>query len=326
MKIYNKIVIDLNSGEVLDEDSFEYKGPVSEAKGESQPQTVTQNNDPWSGQMPYLRQLFGEASRLYGGGPSALGMQPGGIGYDPNAGRAALQSHLGAMKPWEQAKFLSDPNQVNTWSNDWIQQHGTAGGGTGAAPSSVIPFSPETQQALATQTQMAQSSPVASNLDATLRGDYLYGGPGFNAAYQAAANKITPQVNSMFGAAGRSGSGLAQTAMAGALGDAFAGQYGQERGRQMQALGLAPSVRYSDVDRLSQVGGMREGLQREYAMEPWDRLGRFGSMIQGNYGGTSTSTTPMYRNRAAGALGGAAAGFQMGGFVPAAIGGLLGYL
>lgn len=329
MKIYNKLVIDLNSGEVLEEDSFEYAGPIAKAGGGGdQPQTTTQTNDPWSGQMPYLRQLFGEASRLYGGGaPGAGGASMGGIGYDKGAANQALQAHLGTMQPWESAQFVSDPNQVNAWTNDWIQQHGTAGagGGTGAAPSSVIPFSPETQQALQQQTQMAQSSPTAGLLDATMRGDYLYGGPGFNAAYQAAANKVIPQVNSAFSGAGRSGSGLAQTSMAQGLGDIFAGQYGQERGRQMQALQLAPSVRYSDVDRLAAVGEQREGLQREYAMEPWQRLGQFGSLIQGNYGGTSTTSQPTYRNRAAGALGGATAGGSMFGPWGALGGGLLGY-
>lgn len=324
MKIYNKLVIDLTSGEVLEEDSFEHAGPVAEAKGKGgDQQTQTQTNDPWSGQQPYLKQIFNEAARLYGGDQYANGLQRqssfasmfgggagggGGGGLGGGAFGKAMQQATGQFGQ----KVGAAADAVNPTA------------GSGAAPSSVIPFSAETEQALQQQAQMAQNSPTAGLLDATLRGDYLYGGAGFNRAYDAAANRIMPQINSSFARAGRSGSGLAQTAMAGALGDAFAGQYGQERNNQMQAMAMAPQVRYADVDRLAAVGEQREGLQREYAMEPWDRLNRYNSMIQGNYGGTSTSTQPVYRNKAAGALGGAAAGSYFGPW-GALGGGLLGY-
>lgn len=33
MKVYNRVVLDISSGKVLEEDSFEYQGPVCEAKG-----------------------------------------------------------------------------------------------------------------------------------------------------------------------------------------------------------------------------------------------------------------------------------------------------
>lgn len=317
MKIYNKLVIDLNSGDVLEEDSFEYAGPVAEAKGKGgDQQTQTQTNDPWSGQSPYLRQLFNEAGRLYGGADFSNGMsdggglrRPAGTAYGYSGGGGAAGGGAGGGVPGS----VVGANGTTRYSS------------TGAAPSSVIPFSTETERALSQQAQMAQNSPTAGLLDATMRGDYLYGGDGFNAAYNAAANKIMPQVNSSFARAGRTGSGLAQTAMAGALGDAFAGQYGQERNNQMQAMAMAPQVRYADMDRLAQVGNMREGLQREYANEGWDRLGKYNSLIQGNYGGTSTSSQPVYRNRAAGALGGASAGFALGSVPGAALGGLLGY-
>lgn len=193
-----------------------------------------------------------------------------------------------------------------------------------SGPSTVIPFSPETQQAMGMQTQMAQNSPTSGLLDATMRGDYLYGGQGFNAAYQAAADQIIPDVQSMFSRAGRTGSGLAQGEMAGRLGNAFAGQYGQERNNQMQALAMAPSVRYSDVDRLGQVGAQNEELAQQYANEPYQRLQQYQQGVSGNYGGTTTTTQPLYRNRLSGALGGAAAGSAFGPWGMAA-GGLLGY-
>ena len=84
--------------------------------------------------------------------------------------------------------------------------------------------------------------PVFDQLSGTLNGDYLHGGAGFDAAQQAAYNRITPQVQSAFSGGGRLQSGLAQTAQTQALGDSFAGLYNNERNRQLQAAQVAPSV------------------------------------------------------------------------------------
>ena len=67
---------------------------------------------------------------------------------------------------------------------------------------------------------MDSSTNYLTNL---LQGDYLHGGQGFNEAMDAAANDIQPRVQGAFNSAGRLNSGLAQTAMAGELSDAFAG-------------------------------------------------------------------------------------------------------
>lgn len=174
-------------------------------------------------------------------------------------------------------------------------------------------FAPEQEQAFGLQTQRALAgSPLnqaAQNQNlATVRGDYLYGGPGFDAAYQAASNRIIPQVNSAFARSGRTGSGLAQTAMTGALGDAFASQYGQERANQMQAAAMSPALAnqdYFDIGMLQDVGAQRQAF-------PWQQLQNYSSIVnpQAAMGGTQTS--PLYQNRAAGALGGGLAAYGAG--------------
>lgn len=134
-------------------------------------------------------------------------------------------------------------------------------------------------------------------LDDTLQGKYLYGGEGFNAALDAARNKILPDVESRFARGGRGGSGLAATAEAGALGDAFAGLYNNERERQMQAAQLAPNVsqmRYETGDRrramiaeliklLSGQGSMTTNLAPNNEMSPWAKyyLASTGGALQG---------------------------------------------
>lgn len=174
-------------------------------------------------------------------------------------------------------------------------------------------FAPETEQALNLTTQRALAgntvSPLSEDqMNATLRGDYLYGGKGFDAAYQAAENKILPGIESRYAQGGRYGSGLSRQAEASGLADAFAGQYGQERQNQMGAMTFAPQLAqtkanlgYQDLAALAGVGQQREGLQQaginesmdrwRFAQEePWKNLARYASMIQGNYGGTTTGT------------------------------------
>ena len=100
-------------------------------------------------------------------------------------------------------------------------------------------------------------------LSSTARGDFLFGGQGFDAAVEAAVRAARPQVISTFGRAGAGGAtgGLAQTAIGESAVDAFARQFGQERGRQLGAadslarLGLAgQGQRLDAADTLSRLG------------------------------------------------------------------------
>jgi hypothetical protein len=190
--------------------------------------------------------------------------------------------------------------------------------------STVTPQSPETLQALNLQADQARSGGVGApqQLAQTLGGDYLYGGPGFDAAMGAAQRTITPMVQGQFEKAGRFGGGLAKEAETSALADAFAGLYGQERQRQMQAAAMAPSVGYSDIAALSQVGGQREMFEQQMLQDqlnrwnfeqqsPYNRLAAQSQIIQGGFPGGSV-TDPINRNRGAGALGGALSGAAMG--------------
>jgi hypothetical protein len=104
---------------------------------------------------------------------------------------------------------------------------------------------------------------------------------------------------------------------------------------------------YFDIAKLAEVGAAREGTEQqriddararyEFAQdEPYQRLQRYASLIQGNYGGSSMSTVSASPGRAPigqGMLGGAATGAALGSVVPgigtgvgAAIGALGGLL
>lgn len=214
-----------------------------------------------------------------------------------------------------------------------------------------VGFSPESQEAIGMQAQrgrMGSDVTRASqgSLTDTLRGNYLYGNPGFNAAVQAATDYTLPQVQSKFAQSGRSNSGLAQEAVARTLSNAFAGQYGQERENMLKANAFAPIAAqqdYQDIAALRGAGNAVEDKAQDWLSEdvarydyyqnlPERKLAQYIGGLHGAYPGSQTSaSSPLYRNRAAGAaggaIGGAEAGRSFGGWgtlIGAIAGGLLG--
>lgn len=196
--------------------------------------------------------------------------------------------------------------------------------------STVVPFSPQSEQALGLTEQRAlagsplDQSAQAENL-ATTSGQYLNAG---NPAYQAMVersiqplrqeytNTVVPGINSTFSAGGRYGSNAQQTALDTAsdtylrnVGNTAAGlsyqNYGDERSRMAQASALAPMLSqqdYVDLANLGQVGTAREGMAQNVLnedisryefgqQEPANRLGAYMSLIGGGYGGSTTGTT-----------------------------------
>lgn len=161
----------------------------------------------------------------------------------------------------------------------------------------MMEFDPASRAAHAGILGLAGNSPLSDSaskmVQDTLRGDYLHGGSGFNAALDAARNEIIPKVQSEFASRGRTGSGLAQTAEAGAIGDKFAGLYENERQNQLRAGQLAPMIdemRYAGFDRMNQVGEERRKLAEYNANARRNAILKYMGAVQGNYGGTTETT------------------------------------
>lgn len=209
-------------------------------------------------------------------------------------------------------------------------------------PSSFYPgqtyanLSPETQQAISQMSNpenMGVTDASRQNLIDTMSGKYLYGGEGFNKALQAAKNRILPDIQSRYARAGRFGSGLGREAEARAIADAFASQYGNERGLQQQATLLGPQTYAQGVGGIAglsrQAGSIKEAQSQEAIDEairrhefaqnnPWNRLSNYASIIYGSGSpGSTTQTSPYAGSRAAGALGGAIGGAYLGTQIPA---------
>ena len=107
-----------------------------------------------------------------------------------------------------------------------------------------------------------------------------------------------------------------------------AASYGDERGRMMQAAQLAPEYgqeSYRDAANLQNVGqayenqagaNLQEDINRfqQDQNAPKQALGDYMSLIGGgNYGSSQTTSSPIYRNKTADILGGAATAAGIGG-------------
>lgn len=274
--------------------------------GGGQTNTV-QKSDPWSGQQPYLTQGYQQVQSAFTDPKNFPQFYPGStvVPFSPETNLALQMQESRAINgsPIQDA----GTNQLtSTLSGDYLSQVGNL------------------------YDNPMQSLTNSNVIAPTLNGDYLYGGPGFNAAYQAAANKIIPQVDSQFNQAGRLHSGLADTAKTQALSDAFASQYGQERQNQLNAAQLAQqgtqtflnsvnnerdnqirsmlfapqmaNLDYQNIGALAQVGAQKEDQSQQNLADQiarWDyaqnqqqnMAAQYMNLIQGNYGGTTSSSS-----------------------------------
>lgn len=222
--------------------------------------------------------------------------------------------------------------------------------------------SAQTQQALtAAQQRAVMGSPLLPAAQqqslATIQGQYLGGNPFFQGAFQPAAQAAQQQyfdalqqARSGASRAGRYGSqaalGLEERAggqfaqsLANTAGQLAFQNYEAERARQQAMLGAAPALAqadYADIERLAQAGQTAESYQQAALQAdinrfnflqglPQNQLNQYLSAVYGSPRG-SVTTTPVYMNRGAGAIGGALAGSQIAGPYGAIIGGLLGGL
>lgn len=178
-------------------------------------------------------------------------------------------------------------------------------------------LSPETEAALQMQSRRAMSgSPLTGaaqdELTKTLSGAYL--DPAANPAFQKAAGDIQSRIAGMYSSAGRYGSGAMVSQANDALASLAAQSYGQERENMLRGMMFAPQLAqqdYFDAARLAEVGGVREDFAQQaindamarhsfQQSEPWQRLALYNQLIQGNYGGQTTSTTTNMPRRSLG--------------------------
>lgn len=196
----------------------------------------------------------------------------------------------------------------------------------------VVPFAPQTEAALAgTEARAMGGSPVVAGAQGyvgdTLGGKYLeQGNPYLDAQIGRAADTVYNQTTSRFARSGRN-AGAAQPVFQDIVSDLTSRMYGDayegERNRQQGVLPFVTPLAeqdYRDLTALRGVGAEVEDLsgrviddeRARYDYEqarPGMNLDAFLGRVTGNMG--QTTSQPIYRNRAAGALGGALAGNEL---------------
>lgn len=282
--------------------------------------TTQANTGPWSGQQPYLSDGFQIARQT-------LANQAANAQYYPG------QGYVGASD-W-----------TNTGVNTMLaraQNVGTANAAGG-------------EQALGGVAQGylqngISGTPGAGLLQSTANGDMIGRNPEFQGMVDRGMQALRPSIDSQFAGAGRLGSGAHANAMASAganmAGNLAYGDYQQERSNQLGAanqlmggdmqarqlgaglLGQASTNDQNNIQAMLQGGQITEdyaGRALEDSMNrfnynqnlQWDQIGKYMSLINGNYGqsGTTQQVAPIYGNSGLSSMfgGASAAGGLLGG-------------
>lgn len=295
---------------------------------------------PWTGQQPYLGNLFNQAQGAY-------------YQYEPNA-----SASVAGFTPMQQQAMQTTQNVANGTN------FGNASGVNNAAGS----FNTNLLNG-----NYLNSNPANSELASIAGGSQL--NPNSNPYMQGMANAANtniinayqtataPQNTSEFEGSGRYGSGammnsqnMAQqglaTQLANAQNNLYGGMYQTNEANQLGALGQQSnnyntaaqqqlSGLYSAPNTVNSInsagtnlynmGGNQQALTQSQINAPFQLLNDYSNLIQGQYGGTTSTTQPYYTNQLAGGLGGAASGAAIGSMLGpwgtaggAAIGGLMG--
>ena len=201
----------------------------------------------------------------------------------------------------------------------------------------IAPQSPYTQQAIEQQANLAKSGGLVgqaqTQLGKTIGGDYL--DPSSNPYLQSTLNELTGNAlratNQQFSGDNFGGSANQEWLtrnITNATAPYLSNLYSGERSNQLNALNLAPSLQYANVNQLGQAGAQQDAYNQaaiqaaqQKAAQPFNLLSQYQQLISGQPGGTSTTSTPYYTNPLATAVGGGLAGYQIGQAFPTLFGG-----
>lgn len=258
MRVNTKVVWQLTDDgmELLERESYDYDGPVADCKGGGS-QTVTQETT-----VPeFLRPFMGQSSAVAGNTLSRLShmLTHDDLVADFNPTQQAAFDRItgealeGEFIPAAQNTFLqAAQGQGLNFLPPELRESLSGFGG--------INFLPGAARSALTQGASTSGLPQEQleQLQRTAGGDFLMGGEGFDAAVNAAVRQAQPHILSTFGSAGVGGGtgGLAQSAIGQSAIDAFASQFGQERGRQQAAQGTLAQLGLADRGQQLQSAGL----------------------------------------------------------------------
>jgi hypothetical protein len=301
-----------------------------------------QNADPWSGQQPYLANIFQNTGNTYqqlGTNPEqtvagfspmqteaqgltqgiAGGSQFGAPQVNNTAQGAGTQIMAGADKfsnpgysPFAQLGSGTDPGSMSL--------RNFAGGGMFGSN----PYTQATANAMTDPIVRAYQTATSPQTDAQFAAAGRYGsGAWGNAVNQnqqnltaQLGNAVSPLYQHMYdtntGQMLAGAQGLSSNMATGAQG--MGNLYDSAAGRQMQAIGMAPQLSgldWSTISQLNNMGGQQQALQQQVNQAPWTQLGNYNNLIRGSVGGTTNTQQPYFSNTLSQLIGGAAGAYGL---------------
>lgn len=277
--------------------------------------TTATKTDPWDGQQGYLKDVFNTANFDYQAYQN--GQRPAVAGFTPLQQQAMGetqgqlgQSTLGGV----QSTNAANDYTTNLLHGDYLNANpGSQSFGAFANGSMVNnPYLSGMADAAANGTVRNYQTAIAPQITSQMEGSGRYGsGAMMNAQSQSQqdlATQLGGQMNNLYGNAYSQGM---QNMLSGAQG--LSNNYNTAAQQQLQGSVNAPNLLSSDASLISNaynMGGNQQAYNQQVIDAPWNQLGKYAGLVQGQYGGTTTQ--PYFQNHASGALGGAASGAMMG--------------
>lgn len=285
---------------------------------------------PWTGQQPYLQSVFGNASNVYNG--FAANPSSSVAGFTP-----MQQQAMGATQQVANGTDFGNAAGVNNAAGSYATN--VLNGNTGANPASSAfanfangsmmnsPYQASAMDAANNAITRAYQTATAPQTASNFEGSGRYGSGAYGQAVSQNQQDLATQL-------GNTDATLANTMYQQGMGNMLAGAQGLSQ-QQNAALYAAPNTVNSingAASNLYNMGGNQQALNQAYINAPWQLLNNYSNLIQGQYGGNTTTTTPYYTNQLAGGMGGALGGAALAGSMGmnpaygAAAGGLMGLL
>ncbi len=310
MKVYKKLVLS-TTGQVLEEDSYEYLGPVTDSKRGNSSTTNTEIPE-W--QQPYLKDIYGQASGLgekniqYYPGQTVSPFTPEQAAAQTATTNRALQGSplLGAAQQ-QTLGTIQGQGYGQEYVNPLSQKEVNKTISGAYLDPNTNPWLAKTYETAAQDVAKTFGQVTAPAIRKEAMGTGAFGGARQGVAEGTAATGFAGELSNLatkiYGPAYETERGRQTTATQQAQ-DLANQQYQAERARQMAATAAGPGMAeadYEDISKLAAVGQEKQAMDQagidaamkkwEFSqMEPWQRLGMYSNILTGDVGGTTLST------------------------------------
>lgn len=280
-------------------------------------QTV-QRSDPWSGQQGYLSNVFQGAQDVYS--HQAANPSSSVAGFTP-AQQQAMQLTQNVANGTDFGNASTVNNSAGNYTTNLLNGNylnsnpGSAAFNKFASGDMMNnPYMTGMANAAADSITRAYQTATAPQTASAFAGSGRYGSGAYgNAVSQNQQDLATQLGNSMNNLYGGMYQNNMQNMLQGAQG--LSTNYNTAAQQQLQGSMNAPNIVNSvngGISNLYNMGGNQQALNQQQINAPWQLLNNFSNLVQGQYGGTMTSTQPYYQNRMAGGMGGAMGGAMLG--------------